>query len=62
MTFTNSDCVENDICWQVKAQLPCYVWNQVNEQVIDQVVEQVNWKVYGQINLIKYKIKQDINK
>jgi hypothetical protein len=55
MTFTNTDCVEHDFCWQ-----ELYV--QVDDQVWNQVDDQLNWKVYGQINLIKSKIRREINK
>jgi len=62
MNFTNTDCLEHDICWQVKAQLCCYVWNQVNEQVWNQVDHQVSWKRLYKIIPIQRKIEQELNK
>ena len=51
MKFTNADCVKNYI-----------VFWQEDEMVDGDVCDQVEWKVYVQINLIKSKIKQELNK
>ena len=54
MTFTNTDFVGNYI-----------VFWQDDEMVYDELVrvcDQVSWKVYVQIKLIKTKIKQELNK
>ena len=62
MTFTKTDCVERDICWEVKGQLRGYVWNQVTEQVWKQVDHQVSWKREYEIITISRKIEQELNK
>jgi hypothetical protein len=55
MTFTNTDCVEHDLC--------CHeLYVQVDDQVWNQVFDQVNWKVYVHHNLIYNKIRGEINK
>ena len=56
MNFTNTDCAVSimlDFLW---------VGLQLDSRGNLQVKEQVYGQVYGQINLIKYKITQDINK
>jgi hypothetical protein len=56
MNFTNTDCVESimlDYLW---------VGLLLNSHSNTQVHEQVNWQLSGQINPIKYKITQEINK
>ena len=55
MTFTNTDCVENDWSWYK-------VWDKATWQVNGQVDYQVNGQVYKQINPIRNKITQEINK
>ena len=47
MTFTNTDCVENDWSWY---------------KVRGKATWQVNGQVYKQINPIRNKITQEINK
>jgi hypothetical protein len=58
MNFTNTYSVREDIYWDLDGQL----WDQFNYEVWNQVNNQVNWKVYDQINLIKNKIRREINK
>ena len=53
MNFTNTDCVGEDIYWHFDGQQHGQVNCQVNCQV---------WQMYDQINLIKFKITQEINK
>ena len=53
MTFTNTDSVRHEINKKVDDQFNYEVWNQVDE---------VDWKVQGQIKPIKTKIEQEINK
>jgi hypothetical protein len=55
MNFTNTDCVEIEVSDQ------WYCW-EVHLKMRKRVCEQVQFKVYDQINLIKYKIKQEINR
>ncbi len=66
MKFTNTDCVGEDIYWYFLS----HAYDQVNEQVENEVSVQINWKVddqvtwkvYDQIKPIKTKIKQELNK
>ena len=51
MTFTNTDCVENN-----------WYWHEVKCQVQVAISDQVMWKVYDQINSIRNKIHQEIDK
>ncbi len=72
MTFTNTDCVEKLVNWQVTRQnYRRFVsenmrWWQVNGRVEGQVRVQVNEQmddqVFYQINPIKYKILKEIRK
>ena len=74
MNFTNTDCVEYDICWQVENhvenqlddQVSLQVWNQVDDELrldlIEQMESQVSEQVYVHHNPIKNKIKQEIKK
>ena len=62
MNFTNTDCVGIDLYWYFHSQAYAQVYAKVNDQVWDQVHDQVNWKVHGRINLIKTKIRREINK
>jgi uncharacterized protein YdeI (BOF family) len=73
MNFTNIDSAREDIYWDLDGQLwdqfKDIYWDldgqlyvQVDDQVWNQVDDQLNWKVYGQINLIKSKIRREINK
>ena len=52
MTLTNIDCVNEWVYFKML----------LKEHVKWQVHEQVNWQLIGQINPIKYKITQEINK
>ncbi len=56
MTFTNTKSVENDWYWHE-------VWGEANRQVKYQVNDQLDDQVQVlQINSIKTKIKQELNK
>jgi hypothetical protein len=61
MNFTNTKNVGKVVCKhltrRMKAQLRCHVWSQVS-----QVYDQLDDQVFYQINPIKYKITQEINK
>ena len=57
MTFTNTDCAEKDWYWGWRK-----VAGQVKYQVSVQVSDHATDQVYEEINPIKYKISQDINK
>ena len=72
MTFTNADCVEKLVNWQVTRQNYrrfvsdnmrwWQVEGQVEGQVRVQVNEQMDDQVFYQINPIKYKILKEIRK
>ncbi len=57
MTLTKTDCVGKDWYWGWRK-----VAGQVKYQVCEQVSGHVTDQVYEEINPIKYKISQDINK
>ena len=57
MTLTKTDCVGKDWYWGWRK-----VAGQVKYQVAVQVSGHVTDQVYEEINPIKYKISQDINK
>jgi len=55
MTFTNTDCVGEDIYVDFDGQL--------HDQLLRYVVyDEVSWQMYKQIEFIKTKIEQEINK
>ncbi len=60
MTFTNTDCAENDWCpFEAWREVASQVKYQVRKQVSDHATDQVQ---VLQINSIKTKIKQELNK
>ena len=58
MNFTNTNDAREDIYWDLNGQL----WHQFNYQVWNQVLDQVNWQLNGQIFPIRNKTKEEINK
>ena len=59
MTFTNTKSVGKNWSWcKVFSQASWQLNNQLNNQLDDQVL----WKVYDQINSIRNKIHQEIDK
>jgi hypothetical protein len=59
MTFTNTDCVGEDIYVDFDGQ----GHGQLHDQLLRYLVyDEVSWQMYKQIEFIKTKIEQEINK
>ena len=66
MNFTITNCVEHDIHWYVDDQIYDLLYEEVDDlvrwDVIEQVESQVSVQVYVHHNPIKNKIKREIEK